>query len=271
MWIRHAAFIAAGAALPFAAGAQTDYFNTDRARPLHVQDALTIERYAFELSAAPLTWERSPGAGALWSVEPELAYGIFARTQLEAGLPLYLADEGSNRRGGVGAVHASLMHALNIETLGIPALAINASAAIPAGSFGPGSVYGSLGGIVTRTISLGRIHLNADATVGPRVSADAADEKPGLDDIARWSTGVAFDRALPLRSMLVGAEIVASQPIVVDGDVEWRAGAGVRWQAGPQWAFDAGLGRTFNDAREWSLTIGAARAFALPTFFPTGR
>ena len=73
MKIRNAALVAALAA-PVVAGAQTDYFNTDRGRPLHVQDAAAIERFAFELQVAPLRWSGSNGRG-VWSLEPELAYG----------------------------------------------------------------------------------------------------------------------------------------------------------------------------------------------------
>ena len=254
---------------PNMVAAQTDYFNTDRGRPLRVQDAMAIERYAFELQAAPLTWERASGGNALWSVEPELAYGILPRTQVEVGIPLYLAEEGTGRRGGVGAVHVSLLHALNVETLGMPAIAMSAAAAIPAGSLGPRQAYGTLGVLTTRTMGFGRIHLNADATVGP--DPEDADSRPGLDDLTRWSAGVAVDRTFPLRSLLIGAEVVAGQPIHSDSDVQWRAGAGVRWQASPQWAFDAGLGRTLDDTREWTITIGAARAFAILKFFPVAR
>ena len=258
----------AGTITPVVAAAQTDYFNTDRGRPLHVQDAVAIERYAFELQAAPLRWERSPGARVLWSVEPELAYGILPRTQLEIGLPVY-ATEGyaAVRRTGVGAVHVSVLHALNTETLGLPALAVQAMAAIPAGDFGPQQWYTTLGALVTRTTRLGRIHLNADATAGAEPE-DSSEERPGLHDLNRWTAGLAVDRAFPLRSMLVGAEVVAARGLGAGSDVDWRAAAGIRWQLDPYWALDAGLGRTFGDERTWSLTIGAARAFGLLRLLP---
>lgn len=258
--------LAAVLALPVAAGAQTDYFNTDRGRPLHVQDATPIERYAFELQAAPLRWSRAPGARVLWSVEPELAYGILARTQLEIGVPVHVAEgtDGGDRRG-VGAIHASVLHALNVETLGWPALALNVGVEIPAGEFGPDDPYATVGGIVSRTTRLGRLHLNADATIGPDVEGERG------HDLERWSAGLAADRAFPLRSMLVGAEVVASRPIGHGDDLQWRAAAGVRWQLSPYWALDAGVGRSFGDDREWSLTFGAARAFGLLRLFPGNR
>lgn len=251
------------------AEAQTDYFNTDRGRPLHVQDATPIERYAFEMQAAPLRWSRSAGARVLWSFEPELAYGILARTQLEVGLPVYVEGLDGGRESGVGAVHVSVLHALNVETLGWPALALNGAVAIPAGDFGPQRTYVTVGAIATRTIAFGRLHLNVDATPGPEPTN--TDDGPGAHDLSRWTAGMAFDRALPLRSMLIGAEVVANRALHHGAEVEWRAATGVRWQVNPHWAFDAGMGRSFGDEREWSLTFGAARAFGLLKFFPVSR
>ena len=37
------------------AGAQTDYYNTDRGRPVEIEDAYPTERYAFELSVQVAT------------------------------------------------------------------------------------------------------------------------------------------------------------------------------------------------------------------------
>lgn len=258
------------------ANAQTDYFNTDRGRPLHVQDAVAIERYAFELQAAPIRMSRLTGARGVWSVEPELAYGILARTQLEIGAPVFVTEGfGIGPRSGIGALHVSVLHALNTETLGFPALAVTAAAAIPAGTFGPRRAYTTLGLIATRTMPFGRIHLNADGTLGSDIAPDddrlAGPRSVGLEDVSRWMAGVAVDRTLPVRSMLLGAEIVARQPIVAGADREWQAAAGIRWQLAPQWALDAGLGRSLGDDAEWSITLGAARSFGLIQLFPRSR
>jgi hypothetical protein len=261
---------------PAIAGAQTDYFNTDRGRPLHVQDATPIERYAFELQAAPLRWSRASDARVVWSVEPELAYGILPRTHLEIGLPVFVTEgfEGGSR-SGVGAVHVSILHALNTETLGLPAFALNAAVSVPAGNFGARRLYTTVGAIATRTTPVGRVHLNADATSGDGIAdTDSRWDNArgaGLEELSRWSAGVAIDRALPLRSMLVGAELVARQPIREGSRVAWQAAAGVRWQLDPRWALDAGLGRTLGNDREWSLTFGAARSFGLINLMPLNR
>ena len=65
--------------------AQTDYYNTDAGRPITVEDAYAVERFAFELQLAPLRLERAWRGVYNWGVEPEIAYGIFPRTQLEVG------------------------------------------------------------------------------------------------------------------------------------------------------------------------------------------
>lgn len=258
------------------ARAQTDYFNTDRGRPLHVQDAVAIERYAFELQAAPIRMSRLAGARGVWSIEPELAYGILSRTQLEIGLPVFVTEGfGTRPRSGLGALHVSMLHALNTETLGLPALALNAALSIPAGSFGPRRAYPTLGLIATRTTSLGRIHLNVDGTLGSELASDdsrlSGPRGVGYDDLSRWMAGVALDRTLPLRSMLLGAEVVARQPLIEDADLVWQAAAGVRWQLAPQWALDAGVGRSLCEDAEWSITLGAARSFGLIHLFPRSR
>ena len=271
MWIRNAALFAALAA-PAVSGAQTDYFNTDRGRPLRVQDAVAIERYASELQAAPVSWSRHDGH-SVWSVEPELAYGILARTQFEVGIPIIHADGFGTT--GLGALHVSVLHALNTETLSLPAMALSAAYSAPVGELGPPRGYPALGLVATRTTSLGRVHLNGDVTIGGEIAADdEVLESPrvvAIDELSRWMVGAAIDRTFPLRSVLVGAELLARQPIVEGSEVQWEAAAGVRWQFDPRWSLDAGLGRSFGPGGEWSLTFGAARSFGLIQFMPLGR
>jgi hypothetical protein len=262
-------------AIPGAVQAQTDYFNTDRGRPLHVQDAIAIERYAFELQAAPLRWSRSSGARVVWSVEPERAYGGLPRTQVELGVPVFVTegfDGGS--RSGLGAVHLSVLHALNVETLGLPALAVNGAVSIPAGGFGPRRAYTTLGVLATRTTSLGRVHLNVDWTLGDAIPADDSrwdtPHGAGLEHLSRWLAGVASIARCHCDRCSWVPNSVARQPIRDNASVDWQA-AGEFWQLDPQWAFDAGLGQSLGDDPEWSLTFGAARSFGLLRFFPGGR
>ena len=88
--------------------AQTDYYNTDRGRPVQIEDAYVTERYAFELKLAPVKLERERGGVYNWGVEPEIAYGIFPRTQIEIGLPLVYREAGPQRTSGIAGLEFSI-------------------------------------------------------------------------------------------------------------------------------------------------------------------
>jgi hypothetical protein len=243
------------------AAAQTDYYNTDAGRPLTIEDATPLERYAFEAQLAPLRLTRAGGTYT-WAIEPELAFGIAPRTQLEVGIPWLLSDS-PDGRSGLGGLEIAMLHAVNVESRTVPALAIGVAAALPTGSLGPSEALATIKAIVTRSTSAGRVHLNAAVTGGHASSDDDA------TDEARWMAGIAIDRAIPLRSILVAAELFAEQPMFVGSALQWNAGAGVRWQRAPRLALDAGAGlRLSGDGRRWYATFGAAYAFALRSFIP---
>lgn len=244
---------------------QTDYYNTDAGRPIVIEDAYPVERRAFEIQAAPLRLERSRGGSYHWGIEPELAFGILPRTQVEIGFPLAFREAGGGARAssGLAGIELSALHNLNVETT-IPALGVAASALLPAGGLGPDKAYFAAKGIVTRTFSWVRFHLNGEYTFGSR-SSDAENGSAGVAEISRWMAGVAVDRTFPLRSMLLTAEVFAREPLVRDEDVEWNSGAGVRYQLSPRLAIDGGAGRRLTgDDRSWYVTFGSAYAFGLP-------
>jgi hypothetical protein len=251
--------LVAAAAPP--AAAQTDYYNTDAGRPVTIEDASPVERRAFEIQAAPLRVERvSPGVYA-WGLDPEIAYGILPRTQVELGFPLALIDgPGVDRTSGLAGVEVAALHNLNVET-SIPALAIAADVLFPAGNLGPDRAYASVKGIATRTVTWARFHVNAGYTFGDEPETGEG----GAAEVSRWLAGLAVDRAFPLRSSLVIAEVVAEQPLDADEDVEWRVGAGFRRQLHSRWAVDAGIGRRLTgEAGGWYATMGAAYVVGMP-------
>lgn len=251
------------AALASPARAQTDYYNTDAGRPIRIEDAYPVERRAFEVQAAPLRLERSSAGVYHWGIEPELAYGILPRTQVEIGFPLAWIDAGAaGRTTGLAGIELSALHNLNVETA-IPALGIAASVLLPAGGLGPEDAYASVKGIMTRTFRWARFHVNGEYTFGDEPEATAGDV-PGVEELSRWMAGVAVDRTFPLRSMLITAEVFALEPMVEGGDVEWNTGAGVRYQLSPRWAVDGGAGRRLTGGdRAWYITFGSAYAFGL--------
>lgn len=241
------------------AHAQTDYYNTDRGRPLLTEDAYPVERRAFEVQAAPLRLERAKGGAYTWGFEPELAYGIAPRTHVEVGLPIAFIDAAGVRRSGLTGIHMSVLHNLNVET-SMPALAVAASAALPVGALASDNTYIGVKGIATRTLSWMRFHGNAEYTFG---SADASGS--GVEEASRWSAGLSADKTFPLKSLLLGAEIVVEQPLHDEEKVGISAGFGTRYQLTPRWAVDAGLGkRVTGSDQSWFITFGSAYAFGLP-------
>lgn len=255
-----AAVLASGAfARP--ADAQTDYYNTDKGRPVTVEDASPVERYAFELQLAPVRMERESGGEYTWEVAPELAYGILPRTQLEVGFPIAFQDAGAQ---GLAGIEVAALHNLNVETRTLPALAVAAEVLLPVGGLGPDRAYTSLKGIATRTFSWARFHVNGQYTLG----ADA-EEGDAVGEASRWMAGIAVDRTFPLRSFLVTADVFAEQPLVDDEELAWTAEAGFRYQTSPELNIDFGVGRRFaGGGQGWFLTFGAARAFAVRSLLP---
>lgn len=256
-----AAVLALGAAAG-PARAQTDYYNTDKGRPVQIEDAYPVERYAFELQLAPVRVEREGGGVYTWEIAPELAYGILPRTQLEVGFPIAFADVAGD--GGLAGIEVAALYNLNVETRTLPALAVAAEVLLPVGGLAPDRAYTSLKGIATRTFSWARFHVNGQYTLG---SGAAEGEHAG--EASRWMAGVAVDRTFPLRSLLVTADVLAEQPLVEGEELAWTAEAGLRYQTSPQLNVDLGVGRRFAGGDQgWFFTFGAAHAFALRSLLP---
>ena len=178
------------------------------------------------------------------------------------------------RRAGVAGIDLSLLYNLNVETSTFPALGIRASTLLPVGNLGPDKAYASVQGMLTRSYGSARFHLNGEYTFGsePTTTNTGATATPlgaGAVELSRWLGGVAVDRTMPLRSMLVTGEVYARQPIHSMAPVEWNAGAGVRYQLNPVFALDAGLGkRLTGHDQSWYVTFGLARVFGIPFLMP---
>jgi hypothetical protein len=244
--------------------AQTDYYNTDAGRPVRIEDAYAIERRAVELQMAPLRLERARGGSYRWGIEPELAVGLLPRTQLELGFPLAHVEGVAGRRTtALAGIEASVLYNLNAETR-LPALAIVADVLLPAGAMPPDKAYPSFKAIATKTFPWARFHVNGQVTVGAAPIAAAGSTAPTAE-LSRWLVGVAVDRTLPLRSLLLTAELVTSQPISAAEQTAWDVAGGARYQLSPRLAVDGGGGyRLSGDDAGWFLTAGAAVSLGLP-------
>ena len=256
--------------------AQTDFYNTDRGRPVQIEDAYVTERYAFELKLAPVRLERTGGGAYNWGLEPEIALGIFPRTQIELGVPLAFVEQGAQRRSGIAGLDLSAMHNFNVETEGWPALGIRGDVLAPVGNLAPDRVYSSLTGMATRTYRWARIHVNGRYTFGasPATTTGGGTSLGGLGavDVSRWLAGAAIDKAFPLSSTLITAELYGRKPLISSEDVEYTVGAGTRFQVSPTLALDGGFGRRLNGPGQgWYVTFGSAYAFGVRSLFPGGR
>lgn len=271
---RRLAALALVTATPAVLSAQTDYYNTDAGRPITVEDAYPTERYAFELQLAPLKLERSAAGVYSYAVEPEIAYGILPRTHIEVGAPLVYVDRGtSGKNAGAAGLDISVLHNFNAET-SIPALGIAGEMLLPLGGLAHENAYFSAKGIATRTLRSARFHFNGRYTFGNAEeaglnSSGTASQTVGAEELSRWLLGVAIDKTFPLKATLITAEMFASRPMDRAEDVEWNAGAGIRYQLNPHFAMDGGIGKQITgDDRGWFVTFGLARAFAVRSLIP---
>lgn len=263
-----ASVIMSAIGLPSVAVAQTDYYNTDAGRPLQIEDAYAVERRALEIQAAPLRLERNRRGVYSWGIEPELAYGLFRRTQVEIGLPIAILDAGVGGKSvGITGLDASVLYNLNTETR-LPAMAIGASVLAPVGGLAADETYTSVKGIATKTFRWARFHVNGQYTAGkaPVAVADAPGAVgAGASELSRWLGGVAIDRPFPLQSLLLSGEVFARQPLHEDEALEWNAAVGTRVQLSPRVALDVGAGsRLTGDDKGWFATIGGAYVVGLP-------
>lgn len=261
----HAAGLLTVAALSAfrAAGAQTDYYNTDTGRPLRIEDAYATERYSLDLHLAPLTIARSRGGDYHWSVEPELAYGLLPRTQVELGVPLVWKAGGDSPLGLAG-VQLSALHNFNVETRTFPALGIRAGVLLPVGPLAPEQGHATVQGMATRTFRWARLHLNSAYTFG-----DAAVTDDAAAGLTRWTIGMAVDRTFVLQSFLITGEVFASEPLASQGRTEWTLGAGLRYQLTPYTSFDAGISQQLDGSeRATALTFGLARVLGIRVLPP---
>lgn len=254
-------------ALPLLASrgnAQTDYYNTDAGRPIAVEDAYPIEYRALEFQIAPLRLERAGGGVYSWGLEPEIAAGLLPRTQVEVGFPLVYTDHGLGERStGLAGIEIAALHNLNVETM-IPALALGAEVLLPVGGLGPERAYPSVKGIVTKTFPAARFHLNGQYTFGDDIVLDPAEGAHGAGELSRWMGGIAVDHTLPLRSLLLTAEVVARQPLIEASELEWNTAAGARYQWSPRVAVDGGAGYRLTGDNGWFATFGAALSIGMP-------
>jgi hypothetical protein len=144
-----------------AADAQTGYYNLDSGRPTRIEDAVPTPRGELEAQFLPLRGEWVGGGTARQRLEPKLAYGVLPMTEIELRVPLVRSQSpGSVATVGIASAAFGALHAFNVES-GWPALALAGEVVLPVGSLSAPTTSYAVKGLLTKTLSFGRIELNA--------------------------------------------------------------------------------------------------------------
>jgi len=242
-------------ALPL--GAQTDYHNLDKHRPLRVEDAYATKQWAFELQASPFALRQDRSGALRYTPAIELKHGFLPGMEGSVGIGLDVARDDGETRTSLGEVELSGLANLWVEGASLPAAAVRVTGKLATVSGEPSTLEARA--ILTRSlVGAVRAHLTAAASVG----RDRAEEG--------W-VGVAVDRTFPFRHTLLLAETWISFPSF--GSRVVHSAAGIRYQLSPALVLDAGAGRgwTGDERQTWSLTLGVTCEFGIRALTPGGR
>jgi len=258
--------LALGALAGRPAAAQIDYRNLDDDRPVRVEDAYPVERYAFEL-LVPYSYARDRTGAVIQASVLELEYGAFRNAQIGLKAPLAgVRASGATTTWGLSGLRAFALYNFNTEGLLLPAVALRIDATFPVGSLGGDETQVSLKGIVTRSWGPTRLHLNGAVRLG----RDAPG--PVVEGIEQWWYGAALDRTLFRRSVLLVGEVYATREVGAV-PVEVNASLGFRWQWRPTAVIDLGVARRLREGLgpDYAVTVGISNAFAIAGLMPRGR
>lgn len=256
-WVIAALVVLPRSTLP---GQGVDVSNTDTGRPFRVEDALAVPRYALDLHLLP-AWS-TPGTNDAWSLRPGAYYGLVPRTQVEVEVPVLLQRSSGDANAEFAGVRLGAQHNFNVERRAWPALAVDASLLLPAGQVR--RAHPAVKGIATKTFKWARLNVSSEAAFG----SEPVDSR-GRSSLARWETGVAFDRLFPRHAAVAGLEVVARKPMEPSAAVQWSAGAGARYQLTPLLLLDARVARTFTGAPQaWEIALGVSRFVPMSALLP---
>src|SRR6266576_5768509 len=115
------------------ARAQASYRNLDAGFPVRVEDATVTERYSLDLDFLNFRYDELSDLRSRVEYEPQVAYGIFPRTEAWIRLPIFYRERTSTPRGGVAGVGVGAMYQFNLETQNFPSLALATELFLPTG------------------------------------------------------------------------------------------------------------------------------------------
>ncbi len=244
---------------PAALRAQSDYRNLDAGRPIAVEDAQPTEYRAIESQWGLPHFVRNRSGSWLVAAEPETKVGLLRNLQAGFSSEYVVARDSGNTIVAARDRQFHLLYNFNQETRHLPAIAVRPEFAIQGGGLGSQHLHGSLKWIVSKTFRHNRIHVNGSYAVGPTALPGRGGEL-----VNRFFYGAAYERTLPLKFLVILADVYARKPI--DGSpTEVVFEAGVRLQLAPRWVLDTGVdtGKLRPSVgHDFGFTFGLSRSFS---------
>ena len=243
---------------------QSGYYNLDAGRPTRVEDAVPTARNELEIQLPTLRVDRFDEGTIRWRVEPKLAFGILPFTEVELRVPVVrmLPRAPSPTSTGIASLGLGVLHALNLETQGLPAFALAGEISLPVGSLASPRGSYAFKALASKTFAVARLQLNVGGgswnvrlpsapnvpvptcgTGEPGVSpCELPPVPPDVPCLVVPTASQPVGRALDaLRARCFGAPVVgsASTSSTIGNASTTRAGAaftprssGMRWMAG---------------------------------------
>ena len=157
--------IAIGTAAAGRVSAQTQYRNLDAGKPGRIEDAEATARYSLDVDLTPFQIERLTGGTTRYRAEPRVGYGILPFTEIELRLPVVQVNPPSGTTtqsvAGIAGLSLGALHAFNLETTSVPALAASGEVSLPVGTLAPKRASYLVKALLTKTTDFGRLHFNA--------------------------------------------------------------------------------------------------------------
>ena len=253
-------------AAPLVARAQADYRNLDPGRPIAVEDAQPVEYRALELQFGVPRFSRESRGHWLFGFEPEFKWGITPDTHIGVSSEFVVAHFDDNTVATFRDTQFHLHYNFNQESRAWPAIALRPELTIRSGALGSQHEHDALKLMLSKTLHHNRVHFNGSYTVGPT-------EAPGRGGelVNRFFYGAAYERTLPLKFMVLLADVYARKPI--DGEkTQVVIEAGTRVQLTPTWVLDAGVntGQLRPSAGpDIGFTVGLSYVFSFRGLYPT--
>jgi hypothetical protein len=199
--------------------------------------------------------------------EPELKWGIRKNTQFGVSTETLYLRENDRSVSTVRDTQVHVLYNFNQETRW-PAFALRPELSIRSGAAGSRREHAALKFIVSKTLNSNRVHFNGSYTVGPT-------EAPGRggDLVNRYFYGVAYERTLPLKFLVLLGDVYARKPID-HSKTQVVFDVGTRLQLTPTWVMDFGVasGRLRPSAGpDVAFVFGLSRVFSFRGLYPAGK